>query len=154
MQIVKDVSEAINNNTLKPKSVVYCAGNAATPQVLLEGIANDESIEHIALYSVLLLGERIKPLFSQATCQRITHRIIFNSHYTREAVNRGWAKYHPMHLSEIPKYALASEGFDVVLLTDAIRAVEVETGDGARAIDAMRGLGVSMIATTDLATDG
>nr|WP_218188362.1 acetyl-CoA hydrolase/transferase C-terminal domain-containing protein [Desulfosarcina cetonica] len=40
-------------------------------------------------------------LFSRETCRRITHRVIFNSRHTREAVNRGWAKYQLMHLSNI-----------------------------------------------------
>ena len=50
---------------------------------------------------VLFLGE-LTDLFSKATCDRITHRIIFNSHHTREAANRGWAKYQLMHLGDIP----------------------------------------------------
>jgi nicotinamidase/pyrazinamidase len=33
------------------------------------------------------------------------------------------------------------EGFDVVLLEDAVRAVEVQRGDGARALEAMRAAG-------------
>lgn len=44
-------------------------------------------------------------------------------------------------------------GFDVVLLADAIRAVEVEPGDGAKAIESMRDLGVSLVSTTDLSTN-
>lgn len=119
MKIIKNVAEAINPKILKPGSVVYTAGNAATPQELLHRIAEDDKIEHIALYSVLLLGEKIRPLFSEEVCQRITHRVIFNSYITREAVNRGRAKYHPMHLSEIPRYAYEEGGPDVVLLTVA-----------------------------------
>nr|MBN2278568.1 acetyl-CoA hydrolase/transferase family protein [candidate division Zixibacteria bacterium] len=116
MKIVADVSEVVNPTIFKPRSVIYTSGNAATPQTLLEHLARDMSIKHIALYSILLLGERIKPLFSEERCQGITHRVIFNSNITREAVNRGWAKYHPMHLSEVPKYARLSEGFDIVLI--------------------------------------
>jgi len=116
MKIVSHPSEVINSTIFKPRSVVYTSGNASTPQDLLEQLAKDTSIEHIALYSVLLLGDRIRPLFTQERCQGITHRVIFNSNITREAVNRGWAKYHPMHLSEIPKYARLSEGFDIVMV--------------------------------------
>lgn len=119
MKIVARVEDCINKQTLKPRSVVYCAGNAATPKVLLTQLAQDLSIEHIAIYHVLLLGDELRPLFSEERCKTLTHRVLFNSYLSREAVNRGWAKYHPMHLSEIPKYARLTEGFDVVLLTVA-----------------------------------
>ncbi len=117
MKVITQVDEAINSTVLKPGSVVYTSGNAATPQVLLEHLASDLSIEKIALYSVLLLGDRLKTLFSEERCRELTHRVIFNSNLTREAVNYGRAKYHPMHLSEVPKYALWSEGFNVVLVS-------------------------------------
>jgi 4-hydroxybutyrate CoA-transferase len=104
MKIVASVDEAINSSTLKPGSVVYTSGNAAAPQVLLGQIARDTSIKGVSIYGVLLLGESLKPLFSEARCRDITHRVIFASYLTREAINNGWAFYHPMHLSEIPKY--------------------------------------------------
>ena len=42
------------------------------------------------------------------------------------------------------------EGFEVVVLTDAIDAVELEPGDGARAIDEMRGAGTKFATANDL----
>ncbi len=117
MKVVRQPEEVINNRILKPGSVIYTSGNAAAPQDLLEHLAKDLSIKHVALYSVLLLGDRLKPLFSEERCRDLTHRIIFNSHLTREAVNKGWAKYHPMHLSEIPKYALQEGGPNVVIVS-------------------------------------
>ena len=42
------------------------------------------------------------------------------------------------------------EGFEVVVLTDAIGAVELEPGDGARAIDEMRGAGARFGTLNDL----
>ncbi|MBD3217045.1 MAG: acetyl-CoA hydrolase [candidate division Zixibacteria bacterium] len=119
MKTVKRVESIINPKILKPGSVVYVSGNAATPQVLLEQLARDMDIKHIALFYVLPLGERIKPLFSEERCQTITHRVLFNSVLTREAVNNGWAKYHPMHLSEIPRYAPEPDGPNVVLCSVA-----------------------------------
>ena len=119
MKKVKHVSEAVNSSVIKPGSVIYTAGNAATPQVLLEQLGLDHSIQHVALYSVLLLGDRLAPLFDEERCRTLTHRVIFNSAITREAVNRGWAKYHPMHLSEIPKYARMKGGPDTVLVSVA-----------------------------------
>ncbi len=101
MKSVNRIEEVINAKTLPPKTRIYTAGNAATPQSLLNQIALDKTIRDIELISVLLLGE-IEGLFTQEACQRITHRVIFNSHHTREAVNRGWANYQLLHLSDIP----------------------------------------------------
>jgi len=42
------------------------------------------------------------------------------------------------------------EGFEVVVLTDAIGAVDLQPGDGARAIDEMRGAGVRMATLNEL----
>ncbi len=119
MKIVSKVEDIINPAVIKPGSVIYASGNATTPQVLLEQLARDLSIKRTAMYSVLPLGDRIKPLFSQERCRDLTHRVIFNSHLSRGAVNNGWAKYHPMHLSEIPKYARQGAGPNVVLLSVA-----------------------------------
>lgn len=43
-----------------------------------------------------------------------------------------------------------AHGYDVVLLTDAIRAVDVTPGDGQRAIDDMTRLGARAIASADI----
>lgn len=43
-----------------------------------------------------------------------------------------------------------THGYDVVLLTDAIRAVDVTPGDGRRAIDEMTRLGACAIASADI----
>jgi 4-hydroxybutyrate CoA-transferase len=119
MQVVTRVEDAVNSRTIPPKSIIYTSGNAAAPQVLLAQLARDMEIKHVALYSVLLLGDQIADLFSEERCRTLTHRVIFNSHLTREAVNRGWAKYHPMHLSEIPRYASSPGGPTVALVSVA-----------------------------------
>jgi len=114
---VKSPEEVINNRVLEPGSVIYASGNAATPQDLLEHLARDMSIKHVALYCVLPLGDRLVDLYSEQRCRDLTHRVLFNSYLTREAVNKGWAKYHPMHLSEIPKYALMEGGPNVAIIS-------------------------------------
>lgn len=119
MKIVSSVDEAINPQVIKPGSVIYTSGNAATPQELLGQLAADITIKDVHLYGVLMLGERLRPLFSEERCRTITHRIIFASAITREAVNNGWAYYHPMHLSEIPKYLRKKIRPDVALISVA-----------------------------------
>lgn len=113
---VNSVDEVINPLLIQPGSVIYISGNAATPQVLLEQLGLDHSIKDVDTYGVLWLGERIRPLFTEKRCATLTHRIIFNSYITREAVNNGWAYYHPIHLSEIPRYVRSAIKPNVVLL--------------------------------------
>ena len=116
MKIVTNVEEAVNARVIKPGSVIYTSGNAAAPQELLLQLAADLTIKDVDLYGVLLLGKRLKPLFSRERCQSLTHRVIFNSELTLEAVNKGWAKYHPMHLGEVPKYLREGIKPNVVML--------------------------------------
>jgi acyl-CoA hydrolase len=97
-----DVSEAVHGGTIKPGSRIYVSGNAATPKALLMQVVRDDTIADVEMLSILLLGD-IEPLFSESTCRRITHRVIFNGPTSREAVNRGWAKYQLMHLSDVPR---------------------------------------------------
>jgi len=117
MKRVANVEDVINSRILKPGSVIYTSGNAATPQVLLEQLARDTNIKNVDLFGILLLGDRIKPLFSEERCKTLTHRVIFNSHLSREAVNKGWAKYNPMHLREVPRYLAGRRGVNIVLLS-------------------------------------
>jgi 4-hydroxybutyrate CoA-transferase len=101
MKIVKNVSDVINSTYIKPGSMIYTAGNAATPQVLLNQLAKDPYIYNVDLLSVLLLGD-VAALFTPEVCQRIKHRIIFSGPHSREQLNNGLATYQLMHLSDIP----------------------------------------------------
>jgi len=102
MKTVKQVEDVVNGTLIKSGSRIYASGNAATPQVLLRQLARDPAIRGVELIGVLFLGE-LEDLFAEYSCGRITHRVIFNSHHTREAVNKGWAKYQLMHLGDIPR---------------------------------------------------
>jgi len=109
MPNIVSVEDAVNSRNIPPGSRLYVSGNAATPQLLLKQLAADSSIRNIDFYGVLFLANEevenqiaIHSLFSPAVCERITHRIIFNSLYTREAVNQGKAKYQLWHLSQVP----------------------------------------------------
>ncbi len=101
MKVINNLSEVINSSLLKPGTVIYTGGNAATPQTLLKQLIKDTSIKDVELISILLLGE-IEELFSEQTCKRIKHRIIFSGPYSRNALNKGWATYQVMHLSHVP----------------------------------------------------
>lgn len=119
MKTVNAVEDVINKRVIPPGSVIYCQGNAATPQVLLRQLGHDLSITGVDLYGVLLLGEEIGELFTEARCKTLTHRVIFNSVLTREAVNNGWAYYQPMHLQQIPRELRNQIKPNVVLLSVA-----------------------------------
>lgn len=101
MKVIKNVSEAVNSIILKSGTVIYTAGNAATPQTLLKQLIKDTSIKDVELISVLLLGD-IEEIFSEQNCKRVKHRVIFSGPYSRVALNKGLATYQVMHLSHIP----------------------------------------------------
>ncbi|MCK5765330.1 MAG: acetyl-CoA hydrolase/transferase family protein [Bacteroidales bacterium] len=115
MKKVNKVEDIINSRLIKPGAIIYTAGNAATPQVLLKQLSADSSIKDVEMLSILLLGD-IAELFSGQACKRITHRIIFNGEHSREAVNTGRATYQLMHLSDIPRQLKQNIKPDVVLL--------------------------------------
>jgi 4-hydroxybutyrate CoA-transferase len=118
MKVVQRIEEIINPSVLKKGSIIYTAGNAATPQVLLRQLAADEAITDVELLSVLLLGN-IGDLFSAEACKRITHRVIFNGPHSREAMNNGQASYQLMHLSDIARQMREHVKPNVVFLTVA-----------------------------------
>ncbi len=101
MKIVNKVEDIINSTYIKPGSMIYVAGNAAVPQVLLRRLAKDPYIYNVDMLSVLLLGE-VEELFTEEVCQRINHRVIFSGPHSRKPLNKGWASYQLMHLSDIP----------------------------------------------------
>ncbi len=102
MKLIKNVEDAINASIIKKGNIIYTAGNAATPQILLKQLAKDKSIKNIELLSILLLGD-VGNLFDREVCERITHRVIFNGPHSRAAMNDGRASYQLVHLSDIPR---------------------------------------------------
>ncbi|MFH2204911.1 MAG: acetyl-CoA hydrolase/transferase C-terminal domain-containing protein [Elusimicrobiota bacterium] len=118
MKSATTLEAAVNSKIIPPGSRIYCSGNAATPQKLLGRLAGDESIRDVDLYCVLPLGEQdvMRKVFGDAACSRINYRIIFNSGFTREAVNAGKAKYQLWHLSQTPRQIRRYVKPNVVLL--------------------------------------
>lgn len=118
MKIVKNVQDAVNERVLAPGSRIYSSGLASTPQMIFRQMAGDTGIRDVDLMGVLYLGE-VSALFAEEPCQRVTHRVIFASYPSREALNRGWAKYQLMHLGDIPMQVRGYYKPDVVVLTVA-----------------------------------
>lgn len=118
MKIVKSVEDVVNERLIPPGSRIYASGMAATPQLMFRQMAADTRIRDVDLIGVLYLGE-VSAVFAEEPCRRITHRVIFASHPTREAVNRGWAKYQLMHLGDIPMQVRDYLKPDVAMLTVA-----------------------------------
>lgn len=116
MKKVSKASDIINSTYIKPGSMIYSAGNAAVPQELIKQLAGDPYIYNIELLSLLMLGD-IRELFTFETCQRIKHRIIFSGPYSREALNKGWATYQLMHLSDIPNQVMRYLKPDICMFT-------------------------------------
>jgi len=116
VKIIQNPEQVINSSVISPGKRIYCSGNSATPQVLLKYMSENTSIKNVEMLSVLLLGE-IDELFSEKTCARITHRVIFNGPQSRRAVNNGWAKYQLLHLSDIPRQLRESLKPDMVFLS-------------------------------------
>ena len=116
MKIVTQVEKIVNKNLIKQGSIIYIAGNAATPQVLVKQLAADQEIKDVETLSILLLGN-IPELFSKEVCQRIKHRIIFNGPHSRQAMNKGWARYQLIHMSDIPRQLKENIMPDIVFLT-------------------------------------
>ncbi len=116
MKHITKVEEVVNSTTIPKGSRIYSAGNASTPQILLKQLASDTSITDVELLGVLLLGD-IEALFSPESCARITHRVIFNSAFSRPAVNSDMAMYQLMHLSDIPRQIRTHLPPDIALIT-------------------------------------
>ncbi|OGR59733.1 MAG: acetyl-CoA hydrolase [Elusimicrobia bacterium GWA2_69_24] len=118
MAAIVPVEQAINSANLPRGSNIYCAGNAATPQVLFQQIIDDESIRDVDMYSVLPLGKKeiLERMYGEELCSRINHRVIFNSAYSRNAVSSGRAKYQLWHLSEVARHVRRYVKPDVVFL--------------------------------------
>ena len=116
MKILNKVEDIINKDFLPPGTLLYSAGNATTPQVLLKQIIADENIKDIDILSLLLLGD-IGEIFSEHVCKRINHRVLFAGSHSREVLNHGQASYQMMHLSDIPHQLRDYLKPNVVLLT-------------------------------------
>jgi acyl-CoA hydrolase len=93
---------------IKSGDRIYVSGNAATPYVLLEALAqSDDSLQDVEVTHVLLMGD--DPLSRPDAWGRFRHNSLFVGPADREVVNEGLADYIPVHLHEIP--GLFNQGY-------------------------------------------
>ena len=86
---------------IKSGDNVYVSGNAATPNTLVQALANrKDKLENVNVVHVLLLG--IDPLSAPGMEGHFRHKSLFVGPGDRQAVNDGRADYFPIFLYEIP----------------------------------------------------
>ncbi|HSR53237.1 MAG TPA: acetyl-CoA hydrolase/transferase C-terminal domain-containing protein [Acidobacteriota bacterium] len=99
-QRAKSAEEAVA--CIESGDTVYVSGNAATPYLLLDALAERApELEDISVIHVLLLGH--DRLATQEREQTFRHNALFVGPADRQAVNEGRADYIPIHLHDIPR---------------------------------------------------
>jgi len=91
--------EAVSD--IKSNDRIYISGNAATPYVLLNALAErKDNLNDVELVHVLLLGE--DPLSKPEMEGHFRHNSLFVGPADRKAINEGRADYIPIFLHQIP----------------------------------------------------
>lgn len=80
---------------------VFVSGNAATPFLILEALADRaRQVKDLEVTHVLQLGE--DPFIREDLLGRVRHNSLFVGPAERKALNEGHGDYIPIHLHEIP----------------------------------------------------
>ncbi|HTR82549.1 MAG TPA: acetyl-CoA hydrolase/transferase C-terminal domain-containing protein [Bacteroidota bacterium] len=102
---IRTVEEAVS--IVKSEDRIFVSGNAATPLVLMRGLAErSNELYHVELNHLLLLGD--DPLSKPGMEQHFRHNSLFVGPADRRAIADGSGDAVPVHLSEIP--ALFAQG--------------------------------------------
>lgn len=101
---------------IKSRDRVYVSGNAASPYVLMNALADrKDELEDVELVHVLLLGE--DPLSMPEMEGHFRHNSLFVGPADRKAINEGRADYVPIFLHQIPDLFYTNQmPLDVALL--------------------------------------
>ncbi len=101
---------------IKSGDRVYISGNAATPYVLMNSLAQrKDELEKVELVHVLLLGE--DPLSKPEMEGHFRHNSLFVGPADRKAINEGRADYIPIFLHQIPNLIYSEQmPLDVAML--------------------------------------
>ena len=100
MITVASALEAVN--VIEPGEYIWCHSMAATPALLLNGVA-DHAADCGGLTLMQLHLEYADRLLDESLEGRLRHRCFFAGRETRKLINEGRADYVPAFLSEIPK---------------------------------------------------
>lgn len=100
MRLVQTAQEALE--AVQSGEFVWCHSMAATPTLLLEGLADHALGQHDITLMQLHL-EHAEAVTTPALDGHLRHRCFFAGKATRELINEGRADYIPLFLSELPK---------------------------------------------------
>lgn len=100
---------------IKSGDKLYSSGNAATPYVILNALANrKEELKDVEVFHLLLMGD--DPLSRPEMKGHFRHKSLFVGPADRQAVNEGRADYFPIFLYEIPRLFREQIQLDVALI--------------------------------------
>jgi acyl-CoA hydrolase len=100
VRLVQTAQEALE--AVQSGEFVWCHSMAATPTLLLEGLADHALGQHDITLMQLHL-EHAEAVTTPALDGHLRHRCFFAGKATRELINEGRADYIPLFLSELPK---------------------------------------------------
>jgi acyl-CoA hydrolase len=96
---VMTVEDAVK--VVKSKDRIFLSGNAATPLLLTNALANRaEELSHVEVNHILLLGD--DPLSKPGMSQHFRHNSLFVGPGDRQSIADGNSDYVPVHLSQVP----------------------------------------------------
>lgn len=103
-------------SVVKSHDRVYISGNAATPYVLMDVLAErKDELDDVELVHVLLMGE--DPLSKPEMEGHFRHNSLFVGPADRKAINEGRADYIPIFLHQIPELMYSNQmPLDVAML--------------------------------------
>ncbi|MBN1397476.1 MAG: acetyl-CoA hydrolase/transferase family protein [Bacteroidetes bacterium] len=111
---VVSVEEAVS--VVKSNDRIFLSGNAATPLILTNALAQRAAdLSNVEVNHILLLGD--DPLSKPGMAEHFRHNSLFVGPGDRESIAEGISDYVPIHLSQIP--ALFRDGhipLDVALV--------------------------------------
>ena len=111
----KVVSAAEAVAGVKSGDKIFSSGNAATPYVILNALAQrKDELKDVAVYHLLLMGD--DPLSKPEMEGHFRHKSLFVGPADRAAVNDGRADYVPIFLYEIPQLFRQQIQLDVALI--------------------------------------
>lgn len=112
----KLVSAEESASVVKSGERVYISGNAATPYVLMNALAErKDELDDVELVHVLLLGK--DPLSKPEMEGHFRHNSLFVGPADRKAINEGRADYIPIFLHQIPDLMYSGQmPLDVAML--------------------------------------